>query len=92
MHVLLIRGGLLDILQRDPIAHLAALLSAAIHDYKHRGVSNDFLVVTGDELALTYNDVSPQENEHVSAALRLLQQQVRGAGLAVVVGAGGLSG
>lgn len=75
MHVLLVRAGLLDVLQRDPLVQLAAYLSAIVHDYGHRGVSNDFLVATGDDLALTYNDVSPQENEHVSAALRLLRQE-----------------
>ncbi|KAI8464814.1 MAG: 3'5'-cyclic nucleotide phosphodiesterase [Monoraphidium minutum] len=65
MHVVLTRGGLLEVLQRDPLVHLAALL----------GVSNDFLVATSDELALTYNDVSPQENMHASAALKLLLQE-----------------
>jgi hypothetical protein len=77
MHVLLTRGGLLGLLQNDPVSHLAALLAAAAHDFRHRGVSNDFLITAGDDLALLYNDTSPQENEHASAALRLLQQAVR---------------
>jgi hypothetical protein len=38
MQMLLTRGGLLDLLQHDPLAHLAALLAAVIHDYKHRFV------------------------------------------------------
>ncbi|KIZ00121.1 hypothetical protein MNEG_7837, partial [Monoraphidium neglectum] len=36
MHVLLTRGGLLELLQRDPLAHLAALLAAVVHDFRHR--------------------------------------------------------
>jgi hypothetical protein len=40
-----------------------------MHDYGHRGVTNDFLVSTQDELALRYNDRSPHENHHASEAL-----------------------
>lgn len=39
-----------------------------IHDFEHRGVTNDFLVRTGDALALLYNDRSPHENHHLAAS------------------------
>jgi len=49
------------------------LLAAAIHDYEHEGVNNDFLVKTSSQKAILYNDRSPNENHHVAAAWLLLQ-------------------
>jgi len=50
------------------------LFSAMIHDYGHVGVSNAFLIKTGDAIAITYNDQSVLENYHVSKAFMVLQQ------------------
>jgi hypothetical protein len=44
----------------------------AVHDFEHRGVSNDFLVKVADPLAIRYNDRSPQENHHAAASFTLL--------------------
>ena len=60
---------------RDVLALLAAYMAAIIHDYDHRGVNNHFLVRAGDPLALLYNDSSPMENHHVSAAFTLLREE-----------------
>ena len=38
------------------------------------GVSNEFLVLTHAETALTYNDSSVNENTHASLAFRLLRK------------------
>lgn len=46
--------------------------SAAVHDYEHGGLNNDFLIKTSHPLAITYNDQSPLENHHHAAAVRLL--------------------
>lgn len=51
---------------------LAGLLAAIIHDYEHKGVNNDFLVRFQDDLALKYNDRSPLENHHISAAFDVM--------------------
>ena len=51
---------------------LSAYWSAAVHDYEHGGLNNDFLIKTAHPLAITYNDISPLENHHLSAAIRLL--------------------
>ena len=42
------------------------LIAALAHDVAHPGVNNPFLVDTGHELALRYNDKSPLENMHCS--------------------------
>jgi len=53
---------------------LACLLAAAVHDYEHTGVNNDFLVKTSDERATRYNDQHVNENHHAAAAFALLQR------------------
>eukprot|EP00397_Hematodinium_sp_SG-2012_P000338 GEMP01000338.1.p1 GENE.GEMP01000338.1~~GEMP01000338.1.p1 ORF type:complete len:2269 (+),score=428.96 GEMP01000338.1:104-6910(+) len=48
----------------EPIYQYALLVSAICHDIGHPGLNNHFLVETGDQLALRYNDKSPLENMH----------------------------
>ena len=48
-------------------------LSAVIHDYDHKGVNNDFLIKTQDDLAVRYNDKAPMENHHLAAAFALMK-------------------
>ena len=54
---------------------LACYLAALCHDFRHRGVTNAFLVQTEDELARLYNDTSVQENYHCAQTFALLQQE-----------------
>ncbi|GIL70062.1 hypothetical protein Vretimale_3337 [Volvox reticuliferus] len=74
MHCLLTRGGLHRRLGED-VAIFASYLAAITHDYEHKGLNNDFLVRVGDELAFTYNDISPMENHHIAAAFKLMRQK-----------------
>eukprot|EP00741_Cyanophora_paradoxa_P018633 tig00021072_g17983.t1 len=53
---------------------LAAILACIIHDYEHPGVNNNFLVSTSAPLALRYNDRSPLESHHASAAWIALRE------------------
>lgn len=72
MHMIMVHGGLLKRKVFDDLMTMACYLSAAIHDYEHGGVNNDFLIQTRDKLAVTYNDISPLENHHLAAAARLM--------------------
>jgi hypothetical protein len=49
-------------------------LAAAVHDFEHKGVNNDFLVKTYDERATRYNDQHVNEQHHAAAALALLRR------------------
>jgi hypothetical protein len=53
-----------------------ALVFAAIcHDIGHPGLNNSFLVATGHELALKYNDQSCLENMHANRAFSIIQSE-----------------
>ena len=71
-HMLLCHGGIMRSKAFGTLQHLAAYWSAAVHDFEHGGLNNDFLTKTAHPLAITYNDLSPLENHHMSAAVRLL--------------------
>lgn len=57
------------------IETISLLLASIVHDFKHPGRSNAFLVKTGHELSITYNDVSVLENYHVSEAFKVLKTE-----------------
>ena len=48
--------------------------AAAAHDVGHRGLSNAHLVATRDAEAARWNDVSVNENGHLHAALRTMEE------------------
>lgn len=55
-------------LKSDPLAHLALLFSALVHDVEHQGVPNRQLVLESDGLALLYNDQSVAEQRSLAIA------------------------
>lgn len=70
--MLLCHGGLISSGAITRNQHLSSYWSAAVHDYEHGGLNNDFLIKMMHPLAALYNDQSPLENHHVSAAVLLL--------------------
>ena len=57
------------------LERFAVMVAAIIHDVDHPGLTNAFLVRTGDPLATTYNDQSVLENHHLSHFFNLIQQK-----------------
>ncbi|CAM9577773.1 unnamed protein product [Laminaria digitata] len=54
---------------------LALLMAAIMHDYRHPGVNNGYLVRDLDPLALTYNDASVLENFHAAEGFKMMLDQ-----------------
>ncbi|OMJ69908.1 hypothetical protein SteCoe_32255 [Stentor coeruleus] len=53
----------------------ALIVAALCHDIGHPGVNNAFLVATGNELALKYNDLSCLENMHSNKAFTIMRSE-----------------
>eukprot|EP00899_Mesostigma_viride_P018656 jgi/Mesvir1/26792/Mv20560-RA.2 len=51
---------------------LACITAALVHDFRHPGLNNDYVVKSSDTLALRYNDRTVLENYHVAEAFLLL--------------------
>lgn len=73
-HFLLETCKAYEICKFKPIDRAICLFSAAIHDFKHPGKNNFFLINTYSPLALLYNDKSVLENHHIAAAFSLATQ------------------
>lgn len=58
-----------------PMDRLGLLVAALIHDIGHLAVNNQFLIETGHELAIRFNDKSPLENFHCATFFELLHEE-----------------
>ena len=76
MHALLNLAPTFDDALDDDVV-LVTLLACLSHDVGHPGLTNNFLVETGHELAIRYNDASPLENMHAAVALNLAKPYLR---------------
>eukprot|EP01136_Pigoraptor_vietnamica_P036370 Opistho-1_new@102850 len=56
-----------------PLEQLAACLACVGHDLDHPGVTNNYLIATGSELAMLYNDVAVLESHHSASFFKALQ-------------------
>uniref|UniRef100_A0A672LZT4 Phosphodiesterase n=1 Tax=Sinocyclocheilus grahami TaxID=75366 RepID=A0A672LZT4_SINGR len=72
VHYLVLKTGMVHWLTELEI--FAMLFAAAVHDYEHTGTTNNFHIQARSDTAILYNDRAVQENHHVSAAYRLLQE------------------
>jgi hypothetical protein len=59
----------------DGLDAYSVLVSAIIHDFRHPGVSNNFLVKTSHPIALRYNDESVLENFHAAEAFAVMANE-----------------
>ena len=52
----------------------ALFLACIVHDYKHPGYTNSYLVNTNDPIAIKYNGISVLEQYHISSAFKVLSK------------------
>lgn len=71
-HLLLQQAGVAKIMSESQVC--ATYYSALTHDFEHLGVNNDYLIKSFHPLAVMYNDISPLENHHLAAAVRVMQR------------------
>jgi len=86
MHALLDKGRLIELTAEafgpseareddcGKLEAMACLLAAAMHDYEHLGVNNDFLIKTSHSRALLHSDQHVNEHHHLASALELLRR------------------
>ncbi|KAJ0409789.1 hypothetical protein ATCC90586_005356 [Pythium insidiosum] len=64
-------GYIQDLLTYQEI--FAAIVAAAIHDFRHPGKTNNFMIKSGSDLAIEYSDSSVLERMHLAEAFFLLK-------------------
>jgi hypothetical protein len=72
-HFIVSVGGMAESIKMTQEDTLAALLSAAIHDYDHPGFNNNFHCRTNAYLATLFNDRSVLENHHLGQIFELMK-------------------
>jgi hypothetical protein len=64
---------MIEDIELDNIDTFSFILSAIVHDFKHTGLTNAYHMNKQTELALNYNDISVQENYHISETFKVLK-------------------
>ena len=72
--IFLRKGKINDYIKLDLYSLCALILSCIIHDFKHPGLTNNFLVNTQNKIAIRYNDKSVLENYHIAEAFKIIKK------------------
>ena len=70
--VFLNKGKMNNLINLDIYNLCALFISCMVHDFKHPGVTNNFLINNNDPIAIRYNDKSVLENYHVAETFNLI--------------------
>eukprot|EP00696_Hemimastix_kukwesjijk_P016628 gnl/Hemi2/510_TR181_c0_g7_i1.p1 gnl/Hemi2/510_TR181_c0_g7~~gnl/Hemi2/510_TR181_c0_g7_i1.p1 ORF type:complete len:755 (-),score=290.59 gnl/Hemi2/510_TR181_c0_g7_i1:323-2587(-) len=69
-HAILINSGFMDAI--SPLELLAFIVSCAMHDHDHPGLTNNYLILTESPLAIFYNDKSVLESHHAASGFGIM--------------------
>lgn len=72
--IYLMHGNLKEFLQLDDCDQCSLFISCIVHDFKHPGVNNGFLINSSDPIAIKYNDINVLENYHVAQTFKLVKE------------------
>lgn len=79
VHRILVHARVVDSISTDVHSRalnlLVSYIAAVVHDYRHAGVTNNFLIDTASPTAILYNDASPHENMHSASAFQLIMDE-----------------
>ena len=64
-----------EIAETSVLDLLGMIVSAMGHDLGHPGLNNNYLINSGNDLAITYNDASCLENFHTSYLFKILRNE-----------------
>ena len=64
-----------EICETSVLDLLGIIISAMGHDLGHPGLNNNFLINSGNDLAINYNDASVLENFHTSFLFKILRKE-----------------
>lgn len=73
-HVIISHAHFLKELDLTALDVCALLLSCIVHDFKHPGLNNSYLINSGNEIAVKYNDNSVLEQYHISSAFKVISK------------------
>jgi hypothetical protein len=69
-HLFAVTSKIIQLAEVEHIHLFSYLFAAIIHDYKHPGFTNTYLVNTKDKIAFRYNDRAVLESYHVAQAFQ----------------------
>ena len=69
------KGKVNDLVNLDIYNLCALFISCMVHDYKHPGLTNAFLINTNDDIAIRYNDKSVLESYHIAQTFELIKNK-----------------
>lgn len=73
--IIMKNSNIADIASFSQLDKCALFLSTIVHDFKHPGLTNNYLIQTSNKIALRYNDSSPLESFHIAEMFKLIKSK-----------------
>ncbi|MCQ2818227.1 MAG: 3',5'-cyclic nucleotide phosphodiesterase [archaeon] len=74
-HNIIIHSSIEKDLDLTPYDLTALYIACAVHDFRHPGLNNTYLINSHNKIAIKYNDISVLENFHISSAFKVINER-----------------